>query len=258
MKYRAESGLYPVHAALAPFRRAILRSACAVVANSAGLKAMSELADSTPVLVIANGVDTSFFKPAARLQPSDAPLRLLFVGRFQSQKNLLWMLDQLAGVRLSTRRTFVLDLVGDGPLRHELEDRIRNLMMADIVSFHGWTDRNELRTFYQSADLVLNPSLYEGMPNVVLEAMACGRPVLVSRVPGNEAVVVHGVSGWLYSSGDSDDFRNRVQSFLEFPEIAIPLGAAARERAEREFSWDRATQSYLELLNGTHPNPPNS
>jgi len=249
----AESRLALVHRCLGPFRRRILRSARAVVANSPGLKAMSEKTDPVAVQMIPNGVDTEFFVPAAPARPRNLPPRLLFVGRFQAQKNLLWLLEQLAEIRRASRLSFALDLVGDGPLRPALAARVHELGLADVVQFHGWKDRAELRAYYQAADLVINPSLYEGMPNVVLEAMACGRPVLASRVPGNEAAVVDRVTGWLFPAADAGGFSECVRTLLTRPDIGAELGIRARERAEREYPWSRTAQSYLELLASPSP-----
>lgn len=249
----AEPRLAMVHRCLAPFRRQILRSARAVVANSPGLKEMSEKADPVGVHMIPNGVDTAFFVPSAQPRPRNPQPRLLFVGRFQAQKNLTWMLEQLAEIRRSAGLSFGLDLVGDGPLRPALSARVSELKLSDVVQFHGWKDRSELRAFYQAADLVINPSLYEGMPNVVLEAMACGRPVLASRVPGNDSAVVDRATGWLFRLGDAAGFSDCVRTLLARPEIGVELGIAARARAEREYPWARTAQSYLELLASPSP-----
>jgi glycosyltransferase involved in cell wall biosynthesis len=249
----AEPGLRLVHWGLGPFRRRILRSALSVVANSPGLKAMADKADPVPVLMIPNGVDTDFFLPPGRERRDNPVPRLLFVGRFQAQKNLPWLLDRLADFRRASGQPFALDLVGDGPQRPMLEARAGALGLAEIVRFHGWTDRPGLRAHYQSADLVVNPSTYEGMPNVVLEAMACGRAVLASRVPGNDTVVVDRVTGWLFSLDDPEGFAGCLQTLLSRPDVTLALGAAARERAKREYSWARATQSYLELLAAAPP-----
>lgn len=244
----AESRLALIHRFLAPFRRKILRTARHVVANSPGLKAMSEKADPVPVRMIPNGVDTAFFVPATAPRPKNVPPRLLYVGRFQAQKNLPWLLEQLAAIRRVTALSFVLDLVGDGPLRPALAARVRELQLADVVRFHGWKDRAELRAYYQAADLLINPSLYEGMPNVVLEAMACGCPVLASRVPGNASVVVDRLTGWLFPLDDAAGFSDSICTLLAHPDISIKLGVSARVRAEREYPWTRTAQSYLELL----------
>jgi len=244
----AEPRLALIHRCLAPLRRPILRSAQAVVANSPGLKALAEKGYPAQVHMVPNGVDTIFFSPPAPPRPANAPARLLFVGRFQGQKNLFWLVEQLAVFRRLTALPFTLDLVGDGPLRDALTARIAQLQLADIVRFHGWKDRADLRAHYRCADLLINPSLYEGMPNVVLEAMACGCPVLASRVPGNDTVVVDRASGWLYSLGDAADFSDCLRTLLTRPDIATALSVAARIRVEGEYSWDRTTQSYLELL----------
>ncbi len=248
-----EPGLGLVHGILKPFRRAILRSARSVVANSPGLKAMSERADPVPVQMIPNGVDTRFFFPPGGERAGDPVPRLLFVGRFQAQKNLPWLLDQLAALRRSSNLRFTLDLVGDGPQRPILARQVESLRLADIVRFHGWIDRSELRAHYQGADLVINPSTYEGMPNVVLEAMACGRPVLASRVQGNDTAVVDRVTGWLFPLGDAAGFGDAIRTLLSRPDLTLPLGVAARLRAEREYSWARSAQSYLELLAAAPP-----
>jgi glycosyltransferase involved in cell wall biosynthesis len=249
----AERGLGLVHLGLRPFRRAILRSALSVVANSPGLKLMSERADPVAIQMIPNGVDTEFFVPDAGPRQGSAVSRLLFVGRFQAQKNLPWLLEQLAAVRRAGSPSFTLDLVGDGPQRAVMEDRVKALQINDIVHFHGWLDRGELRAHYQAADIVINPSTYEGMPNVVLEAMACGRPVLASNVPGNATAVADRVTGWLFPPDDAAAFADGLRKLLTQPDIALPLGAAARTRAEREYSWARTTQSYLELLAAAPP-----
>ncbi len=244
----AESGLGLIHWGLAPFRRAILASALAVVANSPGLKSRAERADPVQVEIIPNGVDTQFSVPAAGPRRVNPIPRLLFVGRFQAQKNLLWLIEQLAAIRQAESLSFTLDLVGDGPLRAQLATRVTALQLDEVVRFHGWTDRNELLAHYQAADLVINPSVYEGMPNVILEAMACGRPVLASRVPGNDTTIVDRVTGWLYTLNDGTAFSDSVRTLLSQPDITRSLGTAARERAQQVYSWAHTAQSYLELL----------
>ena len=91
------------------------------------------------------------------------------------------------------------------------------------------------------------------MPNVVLEAMACGRPVLASRVQGNDTAVVDRVTGWLFPLGDAAGFGDAIRTLLSRPDLTLPLGVAARLRAEREYSWARSAQSYLELLAAAPP-----
>jgi glycosyltransferase involved in cell wall biosynthesis len=242
-----EPRLQPIHVLLTPFRRKILCHASAVVANSPGLKALAEAADPQLVRVIPNGVDTQFFHPRPTAR-RDGPFRFLFVGRFQPQKNLIWLMTQLASLAASSATPFTLDLVGDGPHRVELEAMAARLGLSPRLRWHGWLPRERLVAIYQSADAILNPSLYEGMPNVLLEAMACGLPVLASNVPGNDAVVIDGVTGKLFDLGDAPAFLTYAREWIIGVGRAERLGSAGRDRAVREFSWLNCTRSYLSIF----------
>lgn len=238
-----EPGLARVHRLLTPLRRLTLRRARAVVANSAGLKRLSEAADPIPVAVIPNGVDTAYFAPPTE-RATDRPHRFLFVGRFHEQKNVPWLLAQLAGLQSVD---WTLDLVGAGPQQAEIVRAADELRVTSRVRWHGWLPREQLRAIYQSADLIINPSRYEGMPNVLLEAMACGLPVLASHVAGNDAVVIPGETGELFELGNDADFRARLDALLDSG-YRTRLGAAGRRRVEREFAWAQTAKSYLELF----------
>ena len=114
---------------------------------------------------------------------------------------------------------------------------------------HGWLDdKDRLREIYQQADVVVNPSLYEGMPNVVLEAMACGLPVVASQVPGNDTLVRAGESGYLFKLGDGDGLCRALQEIRARPELAHTLGREGRRRVEAGFSWEQAARAYTALF----------
>lgn len=243
-----EPNLARVYTVLGPLRRLVMRKALAVVANSSGLKEMSEAADSIGVLVIPNGVDTDYFRVSAT--GSARPFTFLFVGRFQKQKNLQLLLNAVAVLRSRADQRFRVILVGDGPLRQQLERTATELELGDVVSWHGWCRKQELLTRYQEADCFLNPSEYEGMPNTVLEAMACGLPVVASSVPGNDAVVVPHETGLLFESGSSADLVAAMAWMLGDPARARALGQAGRHRVELEFSWLNVAESYVGLLGG--------
>jgi glycosyltransferase involved in cell wall biosynthesis len=173
-----EPGMDRVHAILTPVRRRILRHAHAIVANSKGLAEASERVDPFPVQVIPNGVDTTFFHPP--ISRPAGPFTFLFVGRFQAQKNLKVVVDVFADAFKG--QDVRLRLVGDGPLKSDIVEQVRALGIENQVDFLPWQDKEGLRTQYQTAHCLINYSLYEGMPNVVLEAMACGLSVIVSAI----------------------------------------------------------------------------
>jgi len=243
----AEPSLRWLHRLLAPFRRSVLRHSLAITANSEGLRRMAEAADPFPVQVIANGVDTAFFRPPAGqfLSPRPArPLRVLFVGRFQGQKNLNFFLEEIAQL---PQGAITVDLVGDGPDRTRLRDRAQDLGLAEFIQWHGWVPRSQLLSFYQAADCLVNPSLYEGMSNVMLEAMACGLPVIASNVAGNASLVVDGQTGLLFHL-ESGSLARALERLIGNPDLRAELGAESRARVLSAFSWRRAAVRYVQLL----------
>lgn len=158
------------------------------------------------------------------------------------------MLDAIAALRHEATNPFRIVIVGDGPRASELRRQAAALGLDDVVTWHGWRRKDQLLAQYQAADCFLNPSIYEGMPNTVLEAMACGLPVVASDVPGNDAVVVPGETGFLFRLGEVRDFLAGMHRVLADPMLARSLGEAGRMRTLAEFSWQNVAERYLRLL----------
>lgn len=244
-----EAALDLLHKLLTPLRRLIFRKSVAVVANSPGLKEISERADPFPVQVIPNGVDTDFFYPReTRHEAGHHPFAFLFVGRFQTQKNLFYLIDHMASLKRAGVGPFVMHIVGDGPQYDELQNHAKNLGIETCLVWHGWLDKDSLREIYRNADCLVNPSLYEGMPNVILEAMACGLPVIASRVAGNDEVVRNGETGLLFDLGEPDAFRMALQEMVEDPGRASEMGKKGRSWVMNDFSWRKVAQAYADLF----------
>lgn len=238
-----------IHRLLTPLRRYVLTRADAVVANSEGLRRLSEAADPVAVQVIPNGVDADFFHPADDLtrDGDERPLRILFAGRFQKQKNLPYLFDQCARL---PQGSFVLHLVGDGPLKSELKILAERRGIAPAIVWHGWLPRAGLREVYQATDCLVNPSFYEGLPNVVLEAMASGLPVLASNIPGNDALVRPGETGYLFDPAAGNGLQRALEKLLADHTVRSRLGANGRARVVSQFSWKTVARSYAELFEG--------
>jgi glycosyltransferase involved in cell wall biosynthesis len=244
-----EAALDLLHKLLAQLRRLIFRKSVAVVANSPGLKEMSERADPYPVQVIPNGVDTDFFSPIEnRDKEVHRPFAFLFVGRFQMQKNLFYLIDQMASLKRTVIGPFILHLVGDGPQRQELQSYAKNLGIAACLIWYGWVEKRGLREIYRSADCLVNPSLYEGMPNAILEAMACGLPIIASRVAGNDAVVRHEETGWLFDLDKPDTFLTALRLVMEDPGKGRSMGKRGRAWVLNDFSWRSTARAYADLF----------
>ena len=241
-----EAGLDGLHKWLTPVRRWVLRGAASVVANSPGLKALSEKADPFEVAVIPNGVDTEIFIPAQERRPG--PYRFLFVGRLNDQKNLALLLAAARRTSRLSKVAFRVTIIGDGPLSGQLHTLSRTLDMEDLVDWHTWVPRANMPAHYGSADCLVNPSLYEGMPNAVLEAMACSLPVIASDVAGNADVVDHELTGLLFPCGDEEALAQAMQWTLEHAKEAESWGKAGRAITQARYSWNSAARSYLQLF----------
>ena len=234
-----------LHYFLTPVRRLILKYSLAVVANSKGLQQASQKIDPSPVVVIPNGVNIDFFIPKKH---NNSIFQFLFVGRFHKQKNLFFTLEQLVQLRKNTDFPFEFHIVGDGPLKKPLQEHAKKLNLDSMIKWHGWLERQKILKLYQQSDCLLNLSLYEGMPNVVLEAMACGLPIIASKVIGNDAVVQHSKTGYLVDLENPSQLQETLISLLNNPELAKQLGHAGRETVVKEFSWEKVAKEYVQLF----------
>jgi glycosyltransferase involved in cell wall biosynthesis len=237
-----EKALRPFHVVLKPFRRHMFKHSLRIVAPSEGLRGLAEKADPIQVDVVPNGVDTRFFCPAS--QKKDRPFRFLFVGRFQAQKNLDFLLEQLAWLHRETKKDFVLHMVGEGALKKHLKQKSFQLGLGERVLWDGWLNGSDLCKMYQQSHCLLNFSLYEGMPNVILESMASALPAIASDVAGNRDLIENGKTGLLCRLDNAHDFQRALQRLLNSPQEARMLGKNARDLALSSFSWDCVAAKY--------------
>lgn len=235
------------HRLTRPLITFLWRRARAVVANSEGLRREALLHMPTlNIPVIPNGVDTRHFVPrAAPLPTPPTTCQLLFVGRLSAEKGLAGLLTVLARL---THLPWSLRLVGEGPERPALEAQAQTLALQSRVTFSGWVAREQLPACYQAAELFVFPSTDEGMPNTVLEAMACGLPVVAMRIAGCEDLVVDGETGMLLPPGDDDALAKALDALLTDSARRTRYGTAARQRVEHHFAWARAADAYLAIL----------
>lgn len=232
------------HRLTTPLIRAIWCRAGAVVANSHGLQALAQrTAPEVPIGMIPNGVDADRYRPHERR--SGSPARLVFVGRLARQKGLDLLLEAVA--RLPGREA-ALDIVGDGPERERLEGLAASREAGCPVRFLGWRSGDDLVACYQSADVFVVPSRDEGMPNTVLEAMACGLPVVGSRISGIEEAVRDGETGLLFPPGDVGALADTIARLMADGGERARMGAAARDRVRGAFTWASAGEAYARLI----------
>ena len=189
-------------------------------------------------------VDPAEVRVSLGLAP-DAPL-ILFAGRLAEQKGvdlLLSALDLLQHVRPDVRTL----IVGEGPLRSRLEETARafRLLGDRRVSFLG--HRDDVPRLLAASDVLVLPSLYEGLPNVVLEAMRFRKPVVATAAPGTTEVVEDERTGLLVPLGNPPALTQAIRRVIEDADLAKRLGEAGRSRVEAEFGVDRMVARFAEL-----------
>ena len=187
------------------------------------------------ITVVPNGVD-ALRAPAGgatalrrEVAGSAAVPLVLTVARLSPEKGHPYLLEAAREVPNA-----VFGLVGDGRDRPKLEAMARSLGVSDRVRFLG--RRSDVGDLLAVADLFVLPSLYEGLPLSVLEAMSLGVPVIASRIGGTDEAVVNDETGLLVDPGDSRGLATAIRSLLERPEEARRFGNAGRERMQREFT----------------------
>lgn len=196
---------------------AVLCRARIVLCASNALAEAARLLGARDVRVIPQGVDVPE-EVAAEAQPPE----VLFAGRLSEEKGILELVEAARGMRLV--------VAGDGPLR------------GRVPGASGFVPHGELLRLYERAAVVACPSHREGFGVVCAEAMAHGRPVVASAVGGLLDLVIHEKTGLLVPPGDVGALRASLERLLADAELRHRLGAAARERARQEFSWQRFVQ----------------
>lgn len=192
--------------------------------------------------VIPNAVDLSRFAPVDRA--SRTALVVGMVARLASQKAPEVFVRAAAHVCRS-RSDVQFWLIGDGELRAPLEALARQLGVAPAVQFLG--HRRDVPALLHALDLFVLTSRYEGLPFSVLEAMACGLPVIATRAPGTVDVVEDGVTGLLTALDAPEETSEAILALLAAPQRARALGEAGRRRAEERFSLPAMLKAHAAL-----------
>jgi glycosyltransferase involved in cell wall biosynthesis len=247
-----EPGLRFFYWFLAPLRRIVLKNALAVTAPANGLKELSEKSDRIPVLVIPNGINTSVYRPAKRRDMTE--IVLLSVGRLHPQKSPIRVLEILRAIRLNGDLPARALIIGDGPERAQLEQYARAQQLRTVAKFAGWLDRSEVALAYRSATFLVQLSSYEGMSNVVLEALASGLPVVASRIPGNVDLVLDQENGLLFEPDESCEMiAAEIVRLWKSPARWQRMSNSARISVTAKYDWQAIAISYEQLFDRQEP-----
>lgn len=205
----------------------------AVNSQGAILFAEQHGVSSDRLFLLPNVIDHRRFQTPPR--DGSPVVRLLTAGRLEPQKRMDRFLRMLAQLKTSATQPFKAVIAGDGALRSSLQEQAAALNLSpDIVEFRGRV--NDMVSLYRETDVFVLTSDFEGTPNVVMEAMAAGLPVVATNVGGASDLIEHGKSGFLIAPNDEASLTETVRQLCSAPELRTRLGEAARQRIETRFA----------------------
>ena len=196
--------------------------------------------------VVRCGIGESF-RSATPTPLRDVP-RFVCVARLVEQKGHLLLIEAIERLK-NDGMDVELDLVGDGPLRAEIESAIRAATLEDRVHLLGWKNSEEVRELIESSRAVVLASFAEGLPVSLMETMALARPVVATQVGAIGELVQHGVHGWLVPAGSVEELTNALREVLDTPvETLMHMGREGRERVLQRHDANREARILASLI----------
>ncbi len=195
------------------------------------------------VVIVRCGLEKAF--SSGDITPIDEARRFVCVGRLCEQKGQMLLIDAMRQL-FDEGHEFDLVLAGDGPMRQEIEQRIERLHLSSHVKITGWISSEQVREQIVGARALVLPSFAEGLPVVIMEAMALKRPIITTSIAGIPELVVSGKTGWLVPAGTVAPLKQVMQDCLQAPlEDLRLMGEAARQQVLLQHDIDREAQKLL-------------
>lgn len=200
-------------------------------------------------VIIPNPVDLNLFTPLkeeSRLRPKYArpdEIVVTYVGHLRELKrslDLVWIAEEA----LKRNGSLVFMIVGDGPLRSEMENLCREKNLSERFHFVGWINHSEVASYIQAADVIVTPTAIENQALIYLETQACEKVLLASDIPAAREVIEHGVTGFLFETGNIENCVDHLIRIAEHPDLREEVGRNSRN-AVQIHSLDRCVESYL-------------
>lgn len=236
---------------------AVLRNADAVIALSDHMKKEMQRFSLREISIIPNGIDLEGFDVPSRdqarlkLEINQADKVVLHVSTLGSVKGVTYLIEAMAHL-IQTEPKARLILVGDGPERAKLELLVSDLHLSEFVTFAGRIQNNEVPIYMAASNVFVLPSLSEGIPIVILEAMAAGLPIVATNVGGIPSLVEEGKNGFLIDPQNAEQIANKVSLVLADPALSDRMVINNKGKAQ-QYTWaslvDRLEDVYLNCVN---------
>jgi Glycosyltransferase len=236
-----------------PFLRILWKNASSVIAVSQGLadEARKTFVD-LKCTVIPNGINLSKFKPIIirpQSQESQKEIHFMTAGRIRKFKGLQYLIASLPEtIRIldSQGIRILIDMYGDGDFLWDLIRLSKTNRSFERICMHGWNDQEKLFDFYSKADVFVQPSLVEGMPNTILEAMAAGLPIIATDVAGSRDLVKDEVNGIVVEPGNSKALSEALIKIASNSQLRYSMSLSSLERI-RDFQWPVLAKRHFDI-----------
>lgn len=220
--------------------RPILQNADAILALTENMRTKLKNICNTEIYVIPNGIELEEYNDEVMFPDRKANTKnILFVGRLRPVKGVQYLITAMKKIHEKMPDSRLI-LVGDGEERERLAALAIQLGIQEYVQFVGIVPQEEVKTFMQNADVFVLPSLSEGFPNVILEAMACGLPVIASRVGGIPDIITNDTNGYLVDAKDTDDMANKILLLLSDDNLRKKFSDNNRDLVKK-YDWENLT-----------------
>jgi len=196
---------------------------------------------SNKIAVIHNGIDTDQFSPS---DEDRSKFQILWVGRFVPGKGVEYLIDAFAKIKRNYYNIKLL-MIGTGPLKNDVIKQIEALDLSGNVIIKDFVPNSEIPELYRNSDLFVLPSLEEGVPRTILEAMACGVPVVCTNLPQLDKIVKD--CGIVVPVKDSEALATSIEDILSNIPKKKMLGQNGRERVVKNYSWNDTVIKTVEL-----------
>lgn len=174
---------------------------------------------------------------------------ILYAGRFDWAKRVDILVKAYSMLEEKYKKEFKLKLVGQGSNEKYLKELVKNTDLKKYVEFIPWLQRSKLIYLMSKCSIFVLPSFFECMPVVVLEAMASGKPVIASDVPGPQDIVIHGYNGFLFKRGDIETLAKYLELLCEDETLRRRVGKNARKTIEKKYTFEKISEEYIKLFN---------
>jgi glycosyltransferase involved in cell wall biosynthesis len=238
-----------------PIAMKIWNKAGAVICNSKDLqREVLKISPSLKVGIIPNGIDSEKFKPAKSAKVAKAmkntdakknnkALTLLYVGRIIPLKRIDLVIKQLPWLIKNTKKKVLFRIAGSGDHEPELRKLAKELKVEKNIEFVGEVSYEHIEKEYQKADIYAQLSKVEGMSNTIIEAMACGLPIITTNVGGASSFIKD--NGFIIRKNLVEELRAALAAYAKNPALILEHGKKSREIAQK-FSWKKVADSYEE------------